>query len=131
MPQTAARIMRLKPFLHWNDNIAFPLNPHTMTFYPVYYRKGSVCIKREDPQNGKQVDLSELSNKNPFRIIRMADKAAFDLLVADMEMVSNEIYERYLIHLHNRSKFEAKTFREVHDRSPEFPGPDQRRKYLD
>lgn len=102
-----------------------------MNLYPTYYRKGSVCIKREDPLRGKQVDLSEQPDHAPFKMIQTKDKAAFDLLVASMEMVSNETYERYLILLHNKSKYEAQSFRDVHSRSPEFINPNSRRNYFE
>ena len=102
-----------------------------MNLYPAYYRKGSVCIKREDQRNGKQVDLSEQALRNPFSVIHTRDKAAFDQIISGMELVSNETYERYLILLHNRSKHEAQTFREAHHQSPDFVSPHPRRNYFD
>jgi hypothetical protein len=100
-----------------------------MSLYPTYYRKGSVCIKREDPKTGKQVDLSEKAANKPFEFIHTPDKHTFDALVSTMEIVSFETYERYLILLHNKSKFEAQSFRDMHHRSPEYVNNVRRRSY--
>jgi hypothetical protein len=102
-----------------------------MNLYPAYYRKGPVCIKREDSCSGKQVDLSEQASGKPFRMIQTPNKAAFDQIIASMELVSNDTYERYLILLHNKSRFEARSFRDTHERSPEFLNPSPRRDYSD
>ncbi|HLT74794.1 MAG TPA: hypothetical protein VKZ68_06900 [Ohtaekwangia sp.] len=98
--------------------------------YPSYYRKGSVCIKREDSRSGKQVDLSESSHRNPFRLIQTNDKAGFDKIVSGMELVSFETYERFLILLHNKSRQEARSFRETHDQSPEYTNLFPRRDFF-
>ena len=97
--------------------------------YPTYYRKGTVCIKRESPRRGKQVDLSETGSKKPFQVVETTDKLGFDRIVENMERVSFEIYERYLILLHKKSQLEAKTFRQLHARSPEFINPLPRTSY--
>jgi len=100
-----------------------------MNIYPSYYRKGTVCIKRESPRRGKQVDLSETGSKKPFQVVETGDKLSFDRMVEEMEMVSFETYERYLILLHKKSQLEAKTFRQSHFRSPEFINPLPRTSY--
>lgn len=99
--------------------------------YPSYYRKGPVCIKRETSTSGKQVNLNENNDDKPFSIITSANKTAFDLLVASMELVSFETYERYLILLHKKAQQEARTFRESHQKSPEFLHANPRRYYED
>ena len=108
------------------DNI---LTNVTIMIYPTYYRKGTICIKRESPRRGKQVDLSETGSKKPFQIVETNDKLSFDRMVESMERVSFEIYERYLILLHKKSQLEAKTFRQSHARSPEFINPLPRTSY--
>ena len=99
--------------------------------YPSYYRKGPVCIKRETSTSGKQVDLDENNDDKPFSIINSADKKTFDRLVASMEIVSFETYERYLILLHKKAQHEARTFRESHQKAPEFFHATPRRHYED
>jgi hypothetical protein len=94
--------------------------------YPSYYRKGSVCIKRETAVTGKQVNLDESYRNEAFRVINAADKKSFDDLISTMDIVSFETYERYLILLHKRTQVEAKTFRELHNRVPEFATTGQR-----
>ncbi len=99
--------------------------------YPSYYRKGPVCIKRENSRSGKQVDLSETSHRDPFKVIQTSDKASFDEIVSGMEPVSFETYERFLILLHNKSKQEARSFRETHDHSPEYVNLFPRRNFFE
>ncbi len=99
--------------------------------YPSYYRKGSVCIKREDSRSGKQVDLSETSQRSPFKLILTADKESFDKIVSGMQRVSFETYERFLVLLHNRSRQEARSFRETHNQSPEYANLFPRRDFFE
>jgi hypothetical protein len=99
--------------------------------YPSYYRRGSVCIKRETAVTGKQVNLNESYRDDAFRVINAADKRSFDDLISEMDIVSFETYERYLILLHKRTQVEAKTFREVHSEVPEFVTTGQRPNYDD
>jgi hypothetical protein len=97
--------------------------------YPAYFRKGPVCIKRESSRTGKQVDLSQESFEIPFQQISTENTASFDALISDMEVVSHEVYERYLVLLHNKARYEARSFRELHHRSPEFSNSGRRRSY--
>lgn len=97
--------------------------------YPSYYRKGSICIKRETPVTGKQVNLDEDFRHEAFRVITAESKQSFDALVSQMDPVSFETYERYLILLHKRTQYEARTFRDLHHRAPEFVMPERPRSY--
>jgi hypothetical protein len=105
---------------------AFVILFKSLIMYPSYYRKGSVCIKRETAVTGKQVNLDESYRNEAFRVINAADKKSFDDLISTMDIVSFETYERYLILLHKRTQVEAKTFRELHNRVPEFATTGQR-----
>jgi len=101
------------------------LNKYAM--YPIYYRKGPVCIKRETSTSGKQVNLDENNDDKPFSIVTSSDKKSFDHIVESMEIVSFETYERYLILLHKKAQQEARTFRELHRTTPEFLNANPRR----
>jgi hypothetical protein len=95
-----------------------------MINYPVYYQKGSVCIKRETATAGKQVTIPEACRINSFgfQIIQTRDKMSFDSLVSEMREVSFEVYEKYLIILHQFNQKQPSGFRESHEFSPEFAG---------
>ncbi len=95
-----------------------------MTQYPLYYQKDSVCIKRESATSGKQVTIPEACriNKFGFQLIHTESKLAFDALVIDMREVSFEVYEKYLIILHQFNQRQPSGFRELHERTPEFAG---------
>ena len=95
-----------------------------MIQYPLYYQKGSVCLKRETATSGKQVTIPEACRINTFgfQIINTPDKLSFDALVSNMNQVSHEIYERYLIILHQFNQRQPSGFRELHERTPEFAG---------
>jgi hypothetical protein len=94
----------------------------TMLQYPTYYQKGSVCIKRESATFGKQVTIPEACRINTFgfRMINTTDKMSFDVLVNDMKEVSFEVYEKYLIILHQFNQKQPSGFRETHEFSPDF-----------
>jgi hypothetical protein len=93
-----------------------------MIQYPTYYQKGSVCIKRESANSGKQVTIPEACRINSFgfQLIHTADKMSFDALVIDMKEVSFDVYERYLIILHQFNQKQPSAFRESHEFTPEF-----------
>jgi hypothetical protein len=95
-----------------------------MIQYPLYYQKGSVCLKRESATSGKQVTIPEACRINAFgfQIVNTADKMSFDALVSGMNEVSYEVYERYLIILHQFNQKQPSAFRESHEFSPEFAG---------
>jgi hypothetical protein len=95
-----------------------------MTIYPVYYQKGSVCIKRETATSGKQVTIPEACRINSFgfQLIHAHDKMSFDSLVSEMKQVSFEVYEKYLIILHQFNQKQPAGFRESHEFTPEFAG---------
>lgn len=99
--------------------------------YPSYYKKGSVCIKRETAVTGMRVNIDENYRNDAFRAINAVDKSSFDKLISGMDIVSFETYERYLILLHKRTQMEARTFRELHNSVPEFVTTGQRPFYED
>jgi hypothetical protein len=88
--------------------------------FPCYYQRGPICIKRETSTSGKQINIDVNHRHEAFQSIDVTDRKVFDEMIADMSIVSFEVYERYLIHLHKRSQHEAKTFRDTHQKSPEF-----------
>jgi hypothetical protein len=96
-----------------------------MTQYPLYYQKGSVCIKRESATSGKQVTIPEACRINAFgfQLINTTDKMSFDALVDHMKEVSFDVYERYLIILHEFNQKQPSAFRESHEFTPEFASP--------
>lgn len=100
-----------------------------MKNYPVYYRKGSTCIKRESATTGKQVDIPEQCRIHSvgFQWLSTPDKTEFDQMVKGMEPVTFEIYERYLLILHELGKRQPAVFREAHEYTPEFSGSSTRR----
>ena len=100
-----------------------------MTIYPTYYQKGPVCIKRESDTHGKQVIIPEASHINSygFQFLTTSDKSGFDSLVSNMNVVTLEVYERYLIMLHQFTQKQHLEFRESHELTPEFPGSSDRR----
>lgn len=93
-----------------------------MTHYPTFYQKGSVCIKRESATSGKQVTIPEACRINNFgfRLVNTDDKMSFDSLVADMKPVPFEVYERFLIILHQFNQKQPSGFRESHEFTPEY-----------
>jgi len=93
-----------------------------MLQYPTYFQKGSVCIKRESATSGKQVTIPEATRLNTFgfKLINTADKMSFDDLVIDMNEVSFEVYEKFLIILHQFNQRQPSGFRESHEFLPEF-----------
>jgi hypothetical protein len=95
-----------------------------MLQYPTYYQKGSVCIKRESATSGKQVTIPEACRLNTigFKLVNTPDKLSFDDLVTDMNEVSFDVYEKYLIILHQFNQRQPSGFRESHEFSPEFAG---------
>jgi hypothetical protein len=95
-----------------------------MIQYPIYYHKGSVCIKRETATSGKQVTIPEACRINTygFQLVHTPDKMSFDALVRDMKEVSFEVYEKYLIILHQFNQKQPSGFRESHEFSPEYAG---------
>lgn len=95
-----------------------------MIQYPLYYQRGSVCLKRETATSGKQVTIPEACRINGFgfQLINTPDKMSFDALVGGMKEVSHEVYERYLIILHQFNQKQPSAFRESHEFSPEFAG---------
>ena len=97
--------------------------------FPTYYQKGSVCIKRESTTMGKQVTIPEACRINSFgfQLVHTDDKLKFDDLVKDMKGVSNEVYERYLIILHQFNQKQPSAFRETHNLTPEFAGSESTR----
>jgi hypothetical protein len=93
-----------------------------MTAFPRYYQKDSVCIKRESATQGKQVIIPEACRINAFgfKVINTRDKLSFDAMVYEMNEVSFEVYERYLIILHQFTQKQPAGFRETHQLTPEF-----------
>jgi hypothetical protein len=96
----------------------------SMIQYPVYYQKGSVCIKRETARSGKQVTVPEACRLNTFgfQLINTPDKMSFDAIVSDMQEVGFEVYEKYLIILHQFNQKQPAGFRDSHEFTPEFAG---------
>ena len=95
-----------------------------MIDYPLYYQSGPVCIKRESATSGKKVTIPNSAHtaNYGFEVVNMRDKNSFDSLLTDMEEVSNEVYETYLITLHPFTQRQSASFREMHDLTPEFSG---------
>lgn len=92
--------------------------------YPRFYQKGSVCIKRESANTGKQVTIPEACRINNFgfKVLSTTDKLSFDALLLGMREVGFETYERYLIALHEFTKRQPSGFRETHQITPEYAG---------
>jgi hypothetical protein len=95
-----------------------------MNNFPTYYLKGSVCIKRESATTGKQVTIPEACRirNYGFQLINTNDKLRFDSMVQDMVPVTFEVYEKYLIILHQFTQKQPTAFREIHQHTPEFAG---------
>jgi|SRR5687768_8245320 hypothetical protein len=95
-----------------------------MIQYPIYYQKGSVCIKRETATSGKQVTIPEACRINSFgfQLVHTPDKMSFDDLVREMKEVPFDVYEKYLIILHQFNQKQPSGFRESHEFTPEFAG---------
>jgi hypothetical protein len=95
-----------------------------MMQYPTYYQRGSVCIKRETATTGKQVTIPEPCRLNTFgfQLITTRDKMSFDDLITDMKETSFEVYEKYLIILHEFNQKQPSGFRDSHEFTPEFAG---------
>ena len=95
-----------------------------MIQYPLYFQKGSVCIKRETATTGKQVTIPEACRINAFgfKLIHTTDKMGFDAIVSDMNEVTFDVYEKYLIILHQFNQKQPSGFRESHEYTPEYAG---------
>jgi hypothetical protein len=93
-----------------------------MVIYPLYYQKGSVCIKRESPTSGKQVTVPDAWHLNAagFQIINTPDKASFDAIIKEMKEVAFDVYEKSLIKLHQFNQKQPANFRDSHHSTPEY-----------
>ena len=99
-----------------------------MSFYPSFHRLGPVCIKRESARTGKKVNISEVTETKGVVDIVLPDKESFDRMVGQMEVVSWDTFDRYLVLLNKREEQNAvATFRETHKEVPAFYEQDNAR----
>lgn len=68
------------------------------SIYPQFYKKGSKCIMREGDTSGAQVEIPEACKMVTLihTRITLPNKKRFDEMVRGMEMVTQEVYEKYV-----------------------------------